>query len=147
MVEDRVSQGARDDMSNRTNQFDPSNSVAPPPHHTRRSAQLRRLNPACTEEDFAHAQNPVHRDNARTPTVKHPVNGAPTHMSTEEQRNDGNLLTVRDVAQLLHVPVSWVYERTRGRSPSRIPGFRLGKYWRFSASDVTAWIQARRTNH
>ena len=41
------------------------------------------------------------------------------------------LLTVEEVAELLKVPTSWVYEQTRRRGLERIPGFRLGKYWRF----------------
>ncbi len=44
-----------------------------------------------------------------------------------------HLLTVREVAELLQVPVSWVYERVRKRSLERLPGYRLGKYWRFRA--------------
>jgi excisionase family DNA binding protein len=55
-----------------------------------------------------------------------------------------SLLTVRDVAELLRVPVSWVYERTRKRGQERIPGFRLGKYWRFREADVLAWIERQR---
>lgn len=51
------------------------------------------------------------------------------------------LLTVEEVAEILRVPVSWVYERTRSRSMDRIPGFRLGKYWRFREADVLAWIE------
>lgn|GEM_PF-3257209 len=54
------------------------------------------------------------------------------------------LLTVEDVAKLLRVPESWVYERTRMRSADRIPGFRLGKYWRFREADVLAWIERQR---
>jgi len=54
------------------------------------------------------------------------------------------LLTVQEVAELLKVPVSWVYERTRERSPERIPGFRLGKYWRFRGADVLAWLERQR---
>ena len=54
------------------------------------------------------------------------------------------LLTVEEVAELLRVPRSWVYERTRQRSPNRIPGFRLGKYWRFRESDVLAWLERQR---
>jgi excisionase family DNA binding protein len=50
------------------------------------------------------------------------------------------LLSVEEVAELLRVPVSWVYEHTRNRGRNRIPGFRLGKYWRFRAADVIAWI-------
>ena len=55
-----------------------------------------------------------------------------------------SLLTVEEVAELLHVPVSWVYERTRKRGMDRIPGFRLGKYWRFREADVLAWLERQR---
>lgn len=41
------------------------------------------------------------------------------------------LLTVQQVAELLQVPVSWVYGRMRKRSLERLPAYRLGKYWRF----------------
>ena len=51
------------------------------------------------------------------------------------------LLTIEEVAELLRVPPSWVYERTRRRSIDRIPGFRLGKYWRFRESDVLARVE------
>jgi excisionase family DNA binding protein len=54
------------------------------------------------------------------------------------------LLTVEEVAELLHLPVSWVYGKTRRRSMDRIPGFRLGKYWRFREADVLAWIERQR---
>jgi excisionase family DNA binding protein len=54
------------------------------------------------------------------------------------------LLTVQEVAKLLKVPVSWVYEHTRTRSGDRIPGIRLGKYWRFQERDISAWIARRR---
>jgi excisionase family DNA binding protein len=60
-------------------------------------------------------------------------------------REEGSLLTVREVAKLLRLPVSWVYEHTRQNCMDRIPGFRLGKYWRFIEEDVTAWLAARRT--
>ena len=55
------------------------------------------------------------------------------------------LLTVEEVAEILRVPASWVYERTRRRSADRIPGFRLGKYWRFREADVLTWIERQRT--
>jgi excisionase family DNA binding protein len=61
-----------------------------------------------------------------------------------ERTENGQLLSVHDVADLLQVPVSWVYGHTRDRCPDRIPGFRLGKYWRFDEADVLAWIQRRR---
>ena len=55
------------------------------------------------------------------------------------------LLSVEEVAELLQVPVSWVYERTRSRGLNRIPGFRLGKYWRFDEGDVRAWLERQRS--
>ena len=55
---------------------------------------------------------------------------------------NGALLTVRDVAELLRVPVSWVYGRTRKRALNRLPGYRLGKYWRFSQEEVLAWVKS-----
>ena len=51
------------------------------------------------------------------------------------------LLTVGEVADLLQVPASWVYGHTRRRSIDRIPGFRLGKYWRFREADVLVWLE------
>ena len=54
------------------------------------------------------------------------------------------LLTVEQVADLLQVPPSWVYGRTRSRAAERIPGFRLGKYWRFREEDVLAWLERQR---
>jgi excisionase family DNA binding protein len=56
----------------------------------------------------------------------------------------GPLLTVEEVAALLQVPVSWVYDRTRKSSVERIPGFRLGKYWRFREADIVAWVERQR---
>lgn len=54
------------------------------------------------------------------------------------------LLTVEEVAELIKLPVSWVYQHTRTRASDRIPGFRLGKYWRFRESDVVKWIEQHR---
>ena len=56
-----------------------------------------------------------------------------------------SLLSVEEVAALLKVPLSWVYDRTRLRTKERIPGFRLGKYWRFREADVLAWLERQRS--
>ncbi len=58
--------------------------------------------------------------------------------------NSRGFLTVQEVAELLQVPVTWVYARTRKRGANRIPGYRLGKYWRFQESEVLAWVQRQR---
>lgn len=54
------------------------------------------------------------------------------------------LLTVQQVAELLRVPVSWVYGRLRKRSLEKLPGYRLGKYWRFDKEEVLAWLAQQR---
>jgi excisionase family DNA binding protein len=64
---------------------------------------------------------------------------APPQAATVEKSN--RLLTVREVAELLRVPVSWVYGRTRKRSLERLPGYRLGKYWRFREEEIHAWVK------
>jgi excisionase family DNA binding protein len=56
-----------------------------------------------------------------------------------------SLLSVEEVAELLQVPVSWVYERTRRRGRDRLPGFRLGKYWRFDEAELRVWLDFQRS--
>jgi excisionase family DNA binding protein len=56
------------------------------------------------------------------------------------------LMTVQQVAELLQVPVSWVYGRMRKRSVERLPAYRLGKYWRFDKEEVLAWVARHQTN-
>ena len=76
-----------------------------------------------------------------------PFHAAPMRVATaEEQPNHNRLLTVTEVADLLQVPVSWVYARTRKRSLGRLPGYRLGKYWRFSEAEVLDWLQSQKHN-
>jgi excisionase family DNA binding protein len=60
--------------------------------------------------------------------------------SERNNATDGQLLTIREVAALLRVPVSWVYGHLRQRSGDRMPAYRLGKYWRFRAEEVLAWV-------
>jgi excisionase family DNA binding protein len=47
-------------------------------------------------------------------------------------------LTVQEAADLLRVPVSWVYERTRTNS---VPHVKLGKYLRFDRDELNAWLE------
>jgi excisionase family DNA binding protein len=63
---------------------------------------------------------------------------------TEARREEDHLLTVHEVATMLQVPVSWVYGRMRKRSVERLPGYRLGKYWRFREAEVLAWVESQR---
>ena len=54
------------------------------------------------------------------------------------------LLTVREVAELLRVPVSWVYERTRRRGIERLPHLKIGKYVRFRFTEVQTYLETLR---
>ncbi len=67
-------------------------------------------------------------------------------MPRERSVYNDDLATVREIAEFLQVPTSWVYERTRRRGIERIPHFKLGKYLRFSRCEVVEWVQRQRGN-
>jgi len=72
--------------------------------------------------------------------------GSIEQMGIRMASNDWNfdLMTVEEIARVLHVPVSWVYERTRRRGRDRIPHIKLGKYLRFEIDAVRAWVNGMR---
>ena len=64
----------------------------------------------------------------------------------EEDADLHELLTVEDVAALLKVSKSWVYEHTRSRvtpQSERLPYIKVGKYVRFDARTLRAFIQKK----
>jgi excisionase family DNA binding protein len=76
---------------------------------------------------------------------KEPISApsAPMPAAPEELHE---LLTVEDVAALLKVNRSWVYEHTRVRSTSRserLPFIKIGKYTRFDAQAVREFLRRR----
>lgn len=56
---------------------------------------------------------------------------------------DGAILTLRQVAELLHCHPSTLY-RMAGRG--EIPAFRLGGAWRFQTAAIDEWIARRTTS-
>jgi excisionase family DNA binding protein len=84
--------------------------------------------------------------NSRVNELQSPSDAAPLHAATvrEATTNHDRLLTIREVAEMLQVPISWIYCRTRKRSLERLPGYRLGKYWRFDRDEVLTWVQRQR---
>lgn len=56
----------------------------------------------------------------------------------------GRLLTASEVAEVLGVPTSWVYERSRR---GRIPTVTLGRYRRYRAEAIQAWLREREQSH
>jgi excisionase family DNA binding protein len=76
-------------------------------------------------------------------TLELPLGNAPIGATGERRKDPGRLLTIEEVAALLHVPVSWVYGRMRKRSLERLPAYRLGKYWRFREDEIHAWVKCQ----
>jgi len=60
-----------------------------------------------------------------------------------ETYDAGRLLTVDEIADLLRVPRSWVYSRTRQTGPGSIPHLKAGKYCRFERRAVLTWLRDR----
>jgi len=58
--------------------------------------------------------------------------------SQESNHRKGCLYTVSQAAHILHLPTTWLYERTRREA---IPHHKLGKYIRFTDSDLAAIIE------
>jgi len=75
---------------------------------------------------------------SRTPS------GSPRQRANVHDESLHELLTVEDVAALLKVSRSWVYEHTRSRSiprSERLPYVKVGKYVRFEPRALRAFIQ------
>ena len=56
----------------------------------------------------------------------------------ELRRSRGRLLVAEEVAAMLRVTKAWVYAETRA---GRIPCVRLGRYYRYRASAIAAWLE------
>jgi len=83
--------------------------------------------------------------NSRMNELQSPSDAAPLHAATVGSTGcEFRFLTVSEVAQLLRVPISWIYARTRQRTLNRLPGYRLGKYWRFRQEEVLTWVESQR---
>jgi excisionase family DNA binding protein len=68
--------------------------------------------------------------------------------AVDDTRDVHDLLTVDDVAALLKVSRSWVYDRTRARhstSSERLPHIKIGKYVRFDRRAVETFLERCRT--
>lgn len=50
------------------------------------------------------------------------------------------LLDAAEVAELLHVPETWVRETTRA---GHLPHVRLGRYVRYRHDDLVSWLETR----
>lgn len=57
------------------------------------------------------------------------------------QKFDVKLIGVNELAEILGVPPSWLYSRTRLSGPDSIPCLRVGKYVKFDLDKVMDWIK------
>jgi excisionase family DNA binding protein len=51
------------------------------------------------------------------------------------------ILTPVEVAELLRVPLSFVYAKTRSNQRNPLPVYKIGRYVRFEKAAVLAWLQ------
>lgn len=56
---------------------------------------------------------------------------------------DQTLLTVKELAERLRVPMSWCYGQTRKIGLGSMPRIKVGKYLRFKLEDVMRWLEER----
>ncbi len=131
-------------MQPRTTKFGPRKNPAPPrrQHGSRLAADFLRTPDAQTRE--LQAGGSPARISSASETFNLGEEDRANVATGGSEREQGQLLTVREVADLLHVPVSWVYGRMRKRSQERLPAYRLGKYWRFREAEVLAWVELQR---
>jgi len=112
---------------------------------SRQHASRPGVNAVCLQEGRPQSQRPRVCATPSTTGFENLSQAALQYAATGEKRSaESRLLTVHEVAELLQVPVSWVYGRVRKRCAERLPGFRLGKYWRFSEREVLAWVASQR---
>ena len=62
-------------------------------------------------------------------------------MSSEEK---DALLDVAQAAAFLGVPRSWIYARVESREACDLPHYKVGRYLRFRASELNAYLERNR---
>jgi excisionase family DNA binding protein len=127
-------------------QFDMRENPASERRHGSRlvlSAQLKPEKGKIQSEVDALPDNTAHKSETFEPQV----GKAPSRATGGKSGDCSQLLTVEEAAELLRVPVSWVYGRMRKRSSERLPAYRLGKYWRFQEDEIRRWVQRQRAEH
>jgi excisionase family DNA binding protein len=126
----------------RPNQFGVRENTASPRQHASRRAVNTPVNIAHLAESLE-AQPTSSRYARSVKDSEQRLYATSQDEATNRDARDGrHLLDVHEVAELLHAPVSWVYGRMRKRSLERLPGYRLGKYWRFRKDEVLAWVDS-----
>ena len=53
------------------------------------------------------------------------------------------LIGVNELAEILGVPPSWVYSRSKETGPDSIPRLKVGKYVKFELGKVMDWLKEK----
>ncbi len=61
-----------------------------------------------------------------------------TKLKDNDAQNDGEVMTIKDVAQYLRISEAKVYELAR---TGAIPALRIGKSWRFQKDLLKQWVR------
>jgi excisionase family DNA binding protein len=132
-------------MKLRPTQFGTRENTASSRQHASRFSGESHSKAICVEEASPETQRRSPQS-GRPPTgFENALHAASQHAATEGEKRDERLfLTVHEVAELLQVPVSWVYGRMRKRSSEQLPGYRVGKYWRFCEEEILAWVKCHK---
>lgn len=132
-------------MNRRSTQFGSRENTASSRRHASRLAVDSHLKPMGVEEQIPQRARSPYPDDTSGTNMLDLMHAASQSAATVDERGGGrNLLTVHEVADLLQVRVSWVYERTRRRGPEQLPHFKIGKYLRFEERALTDFIQRQR---
>jgi excisionase family DNA binding protein len=95
------------------------------------------------EQHFIDTQGPSDDAYVRPRLAADPSTTQRGHGAADELQE---LLTVDEVAAVLKVSRSWVYEHTRARglaANERLPHIKVGKYVRFDARAVRAFLEKK----
>ena len=130
-------------MNRRPTQFGMRENAASSRRHASRTVVAPPCNANCMERTGLDSLFPFVQDNTFA-LDRVEVDHAPLQDVATGKREESHLLTVQEVARLLQVPTSWVYEHTRHRFPDRIPSLKLGKYLRFAEGDIATWLTEKR---
>jgi excisionase family DNA binding protein len=61
-------------------------------------------------------------------------------MALQTMADDHNILTVKEICEILRIHPSTVYKLIR---QGKIPGFRIGSEWRFRKDVIMRWMDQR----
>jgi excisionase family DNA binding protein len=132
-------------MKSRPTQFGVRENTASSRRHASRLAVDSYLKANGVEERIRQRERSPFPDDASGTNAPDLMHVASQSAATVAEGQRGrNLLTVHEVADLLQVPVSWVYERTRKHGPEQLPHFKMGKYLRFEERALLDFIQRQR---